>query len=529
MNPSVPQLNLNWGFTPQQEQDLSVSKGMEGVTDYIDDAVKRKIDQDRQHEESLTNILKSTTGRYQKELLDKINLSRDEIKSLGKVNWNNAELRIKRGEILQDLTSLSQKANYVANLKPAIDKAITDNKYIIKDEANKAVSEEISKSLSEVDINKLEDIASGRLYVNHQAKMMDAVDTYLGKNINESLPFTMRNNGMLTTGQFSFRNNYRSVKNADGTYVIDKNTGLPKIEAILDNNQVDEILQTTGDYQGTYDYFKNMYDTSNIPNKVKPDQGDSYKIAVLEMAKNYINNITHQVDFKHLGSTREYIPKTSSSTNAAESEKNTRNEDVQAIYSYLKLGETPSIQNRIEQAYKGATNFIFAKWKKDNYFIEKGTDRVLTFDQMKKSGKLMANAKGMETKPEFKGKYQLFTGVAFTIPRGVGGSKEPQYYAFNGGFENDTNIENLAKSIHNGTWKKGNVAFSPTSQDNTQVDASTEDKSVFGNNKASDENWNNLYTPVFEEYRDKEEWNSVYNNLPKGAQYIYLGKQFTKN
>lgn len=503
MNPSVPELNLNWGFTPQQEQNLSVSKGMEAIASNIDESVRRKIEQDRKYDENLNNIIRSTTGKYQKEIIDQINESRDQLKSIGKTNWNNAELRTKRSDILQNLTSVSQKANYVAQMGSDWQKAIKENKYINQEDATKAYIEEINKPIKDVDISRLEDIVSGRLYVNHKVRVMDAVDKYLTPEVNESLPFTQRNNGMLVTGQYQFRKNYEAVKDASGRFQLDKN-GMPVLRAVLTDNDVDNIIRSTGDYQGTFDYFKNMYETSNLENKVRPDEGDSYTKAILSFANNYINTVTHAYDYKHLGSTREYVPRTSTSGKAAADETQARNEDVAAINSYLKNNEKASIQNRIEQAYKGASNFIIAKWGKDSYFKETSSDRVLSLEEMKRSGKLNEGAKGYTLKPEFKEKYKLFTGVSFMIPRGVGGSRKPQYYAFDGKFDNDTNIENLAKSIHNGTWKKGNVAFTPT-------DISGGGQEI----------------PAYENYSDQE-WSDIYNSLSAGAQYIYKGELRTK-
>ena len=500
MNPSVPELNLNWGFTPQQEQNLSVSKGMEAIASRIDESVRKKIEQDRQYDENLNNILKSTTGRYQKEILDQINKSKEEIKNIGKVNWNNAELRMKRSEILQDLTSVSQKANYVAQMNDQWKKAINDNKYITKEEATNALLEELKKNIKDVDITKLEDIASGKLYVDHKVKIMDATDRFLGKDVGESLPFTQRNNGMLVTGQFQFRKNYVAEKNPDGTFKVDPTTKMPILKPVLTNNDVDQIIGMTGDYNGTYDYFRNMYETANIPNKIKDNQGDSYKEAVLNFARNYIDTVTHAYDYKHLGSTREYVPRTSTSGKAAENEQAAKNQDVNALISFLKNNEKNSIQNRVEQYYKGASNFIIAKWKRDSYYKEAATDRVLSIKEMIKSGKLKPAADGFTIKPEFKDKYSLFTGVAFTIPRGIGGSRKAQYYAFDGQFDNDTNIQALATSIHNGTWKKGNVPFTPT-------DTSGGGQEIL----------------AYENYSDQE-WSDIYNSLPAGAQYTYKGE-----
>lgn len=502
MNPSVPELNLNWGFTPQQEQNLSVSKGMEAIASNIDESVRRKIEQDRQYDENLNNILKSTTGRYQKEILDQINKSKEEIKNIGKVNWNNAELRMKRSEILQDLTSVSQKANYVAQVVPQINKAIDDSKYIIKDEAKNAVIEELKKPVSQINIDKLEQIAGGTMYVNHSARMMDAVDNYLKKDVHESMPFVTRANGMITTNQFLFRNNYRAKKNPDGSYVIDKNTGMPVLEETLDNAQVDDILRTTGDYQGSYNYFKKLYEADpSIKTKLKDSDGDSYNQAILSYAKSYINNITHPYEPKLLNATREYVPRTTKPT-AADTQAQRAEENVAGIYQMLKSNDSNGLRNILETKYgKDATNFVHAPYYRNGYYKEP-SDKVLSTQEMIDNGYLELRKSGaVFTQKGIKRGFKPFTGLYIKIPRGTDGSKKDKHIAFEGQIQDEKQVKKLARAISNSTFEKGDSPYRATDSKYTS----------------------SADIPAYENYNNQE-WTDIYNSLPSGAQYMYNGE-----
>jgi hypothetical protein len=474
-------LNLNWGYTPQQEQTLSVERSVDKVSNSINDMVRKKEESDKAYDNSLMDIVKTTSGKYQDELYGMIEESKQKIKAIGKQNWNSKDLRTTREEILRDLQSSSQKANYVATTVPQLFAAIKADKYIDRDAANAAVNAELAKGVKNIDINALESVLSNSSYKNVKAMVGDAAGE-LYKNVIASDPYSVTKNGMILTNQVEYSNAFEHEKDATGKKLYNQD-GTPKLKSALTDDAVQRVFDQTGNPNVVYDHFEKLYEQTAGANAVPSTEVGARRKAVMAVAKQFISDVSLQPSIKNLGAAQ---PRVTGAQNALELyqgkkllDEKVKEETILAIDKDTKENGAQILKNKITDFYKGASNIQMIKSTEDGFFKDK-KDRVLSAADMEKLGYISSSSAFYAPTGGTKSKHKItalgkaagiepFSGIAFTIN---GDKGQKSFKAFSGDVNNDKSRMKLVRSVYDATASTTDVGYE-LDQANAEANAIT--------------------------------------------------------
>lgn len=402
MQPSTPQLNIDWRYSPQQEQAMSVERGIDKISATINDVVRQKREEDRLYNENLRDIISKTSGQYQDDLYKIIDENREKLKQIGSNGWkNNKELLSAREEILRDLTSTSQKANYVSVRVPQLIEAINKDPYADKTRSIQDILAETKKGVREINIDKIESIYLSPEYKDMVAVMRDSLDKVVGDRMYTSDPVTRLDGDVYNIYQYQHKGNLKQIKKDDGTVEVVPAYNAYKADGSLDEEEtrlnklqfVESVLDKSGNRDSMLKYFDDYFTKINAPQlrNVPETAGAAREKIVKELAADYMNNTVGAYDYKYLG-TREkdnYISKQITLLNLKNNFlKQQINERAQEFYNLLNEAKNPntqssainSIRNRIEADTKNISDFIVSSG--DGEYFKGKQDRIFTKDEL---------------------------------------------------------------------------------------------------------------------------------------------------
>lgn len=482
--PRVEELRLNWGLDPQAQQSLSVAQGTNKITSSINEMVNRKVEDDRQNDAQLLDIVKNTSGRYQDEIYKLIDQGKQKIKDVGKANWNSRELRNTRSEVLNQVMSASKKANYVSERVPQLLAAIKSDPYIEKDYAIKAINDELDKGVAAADVDKIESIMNNPAYRNMTAVMRDATNRWAGEDQFTSDPFVERKSGNVLTNQFNYKKNWKVEKDANGNVVMENSK--PKLVSAIGNQEVKDILGMTGNADMAYQYFEKMFEAQDP--RVKQSEGEERRKLVLSLAGDYINHVVGAPSVKNLSTRMEqpdYVARALAIQNAKGKEREMiQGQTIEAWTQSLMKGNPDPIINEVGNVL-GVDGVVFAQWqggkddsrgqKKRAYYYDPKAGEVKHRSELPEDYFTYSKAADGSTissiKPQYAKTWKPFTGLAYKVPVKQEASasrtnkgKNYRWVIKKADFNDRKSVYDMATSLFNEAYKQP-AGYDPASQD----------------------------------------------------------------
>lgn len=477
-------MKLDWGYSPIQEQSINVERGIEKITSVIDDQVKRKVEGDIEFNKQQQDILAKTSGRYQEEVFAEIEKQKQEIKNLGKVNWNSKELITARGNAMSNLTKMSQKANFITANAAEWQKLIKEGKYNKQDEMMSALSTEMNKPLSEINIGTIDAIMSSPAYKNWEAWGRDQVAEYM-KHTTSSPVYNRLENGMYILANFKFSPSFWKLSDKMGK------DGHQKFE-FIGQSVVDRLLEDPGfkSFAETlYETPKKYVDENGVVREKGPaitkanGEGDSYNQLVREEAIKWVSALTSPEYQKVATDEKTVLQPRASSYNGKLDENQVQQghiTNVTNLTESLYAGHDTGVTNLITQiggdtftiAKKGAdghTDYLYSKTR-NNLIRRSELDSVPIKDRAgykEFEGYAYRIDESRPTKPDGAVESMMGESVGFQKYTGVGGDQSKPNYSwavFEGGgdlFKNKNKIRNFVQGIYDKAYGKGSHASIP--------------------------------------------------------------------
>lgn len=506
--PRIPQLNLDWRKTQQQEAANSVQLGIDRISESINEVVKRKREEDAAYDNSIKEVIARTAGDRQKDLMEYIESSKEDLKSIGSSGWRNSkELIKKREEILNNVVSASQKANWLSANVPKLYEMINADPYADKSKSIARLQQELSKPLFSkypasdpaLDVGVIQSIYSNPEYKDMNAVMRDALNKTVGDRIYSTEPITKLEGDVYTTYNLQHKSNLVSRKDAKGNIELVPVYNVYGADGKLNEEETlqkkiefaDNVLANTGNSESVLKYYDDYFTAKNVPElrDVPQTAGEDRKKIVKQLIARYVVDTVGGADYKYLG-TREKDNAVSKQLAILNLKNNFLKQQVneRAQEMYQLLGEAAggegsesaraSLKNRIESTIKGTGDYVFAMSPDDGYYRMKN-DKILTTkdlleaDQQEKnryekekarkgdkakppsyyideSGNLSDRAKRESVKP--------FTGIAYTRSK----SSDPfdkEYSTFGFDWNDPKALAKFSVDWTNNTFNKNDATY----------------------------------------------------------------------
>jgi hypothetical protein len=468
--PSVPSLNIDWGFDHQTQESLSVEKGIAPALNMINQSVKKAEEQEKKYYDDTKKILEETNARYQGEVYSAIEEKSKLLKQVGKDNgFNSRKFREEQERVLRDLITYKKKANYVAERGPELYNQIKTDKYMYSDVAKSDLDSLLSKNLNDIDIDELEALPNRAAYKNVPAMLRDGLD----KIYNEeklSDPFHKDFGTSIGVGQLAYKDIWEQEVDANGKVVFDKG-GKPSMKSKLDLNTVEKIIKETGNPEVVYGYFKGLYDRQ--PEELKPakdSDGDAYRQAVLGFAKNFIEKTVGSPQSKMISIQRKPTYRPNAAAQAKADKEKKVDEDIKKMTKILKSSAPDAVVDKIKKL-DGVKAAKRVKWLKEGYYINEENGEVVNIKELERKGltrMTKTDGKTQFHKPIDK-KYKPFTGVYYTRA-GKGEDEGDRTIGFRADFKNEHEIKNLATNIYNMFGENNDASFTTEEEQYDDID-----------------------------------------------------------
>jgi hypothetical protein len=505
MQPSAPQLNIDWRLSPQQEQAMSVERGIDKISLTINDVVKQKREEDNQYNNNLREIIGKTSGQYQSQMYDIIEQSKERLKAAGSNGWKNSkELLSAREEVLRDLTLSSQKANYVSVRVPQLYELINKDLYADKELSIKEIQKELSKGIKDLDVSKIESVYLNPEYKNMTAIMRDALDVVVGERMYTSEPTTKLDGDVYNIYQYQYKGNLKQIKNADGTTEMVPTYNVYRADGSLDEEEtslkkrefVDQVFDAAGSREKMLKYFDDYFTKRKAPqlNGIQENDGAARERIIKELAADMMTNTVGAYDYKYLGSREKdnYISKQITLLNLKNNfMKQQINERAQEFYDELQRVRSGDdvesaksiIKNRIETTIGGAGDYIIAT-SEDEGWVRLSGDRIVPISFLKEQD-AAAEAKYEKDKragknPKYPDLYldengnlwdrakkegaKPFTGIAYRKGKDI---LSKEYVSFGFDWNDPKALSRFAVDWTNSTFNKNAATYDVITSDGT--------------------------------------------------------------
>lgn len=472
MTPSVQPLNLDWDLSPQQEATLNVEAGVEKYfSNPIRESVKQRREEEAKFDQTIQDIAKGTDQRYQKEVIQKSLDLRNKIKEQSKGNWNGVDARTARLQAITELNELSAKANnYGSKYLQSLEARGKQDPFFILPDARRDALAELSKPISEINQQKLDEILAGDSYTNMEAKLMDSMKKELGNTKNLSDIFTQRFTNGTIVAQYQYGPNWRPRIKSDGSTEKDS-YGRPLLEDIFDpeteegRENLNRIMLTSSGgqldergYPTAFKYWEDFLAKKNpdLYNKVKDRESERVE-AVYNQVRSVLNGVLTSPSVKEVstkGDPRDWMSEFNyKSENSKEGiERNNIDKTINYVYSELLAGNINPLNSLLKASKKASINAqsaIFVNSEDEGYLINNRNDRVISLSALKATYPQYVTEDGTSLTEEGMKQYYPFTGLFFKVKNNTGIVNKP----FKIG-DNDDLFNAVAKIVEF-SWNEG--------------------------------------------------------------------------